>query len=203
MLQKSGKPNRQVERTKSWIFEAVMLLMDENSYDKITVSDICEKAGVARPTFYRNYNDKDDVVFEYLMNSFGTELLNMEKSQKDDKQDIIVLMFDFKFMTKHQKNLKKILAVADIENRIFRELQKYPISFIKHYKSKLTTHEYLVCRYKLCFQITGSLRVIFDWFVNDMPMPIESIVEMLNAMNIPKVVQYRNIPSIVVRIKKE
>ena len=72
-----------------------------------------------------------------------------------------------------------------------------------NYILKLTAHEYLVCRYKLCYQITGSLRVLFDWFINDMPMPIDNIVEMLNRMNIPKTVQYRNIPSIVVRRKGE
>jgi hypothetical protein len=36
-----------------------------------------------------------------------------------------------------------------------------------------------------------------------MPMPAEKLVPMLNAMNIPKTVQYRNIPGIEVRIKKE
>lgn len=203
MIQKQSKPNRQVERTKSWIFEALMLRMDEKPYDRITVSDICEKAGVARPTFYRNYEDKDDVIFEYLMHTFSTELLNAEKTGKSDKQDTIVLLFDFKYMIKHQKNIKKILATADIENRIFRELQKFPMSFIKQYKAKLTANEYLICRYKLCYQITGSLRVFFDWFVNDMPMPIENIVTMLNAMNIPRTTQYRNIPSIFVQTKEE
>jgi AcrR family transcriptional regulator len=43
---------------------AFALLMDAKPYSKITISDICEKAGIARPTFYRNYNDKDDIVFE-------------------------------------------------------------------------------------------------------------------------------------------
>ncbi|MCL1837344.1 MAG: TetR/AcrR family transcriptional regulator [Treponema sp.] len=203
MKPKTGKPNRQVERTKSWIFEAVMLLMDEKPYEKITVSDIAEKAGIARPTFYRNFNDKDDVIFEYLMNTFSTEVLNMEKGNKDDKQDTIILEFNRKYMTKHQKIIKKILFTADIESRIHREGQKWPMSFIDQYKSKLSEHEYLVCRYKISYQITGSLRVVFDWFINDMPMPIEDIVTMLNAMNIPKTIQYRNLPSILVRLKDE
>ena len=204
-MQKSGKPNRQVQRTKSWIFEAVMLLMEEKPYDKITVSDITEKAGVARQTFYRNYNDKDDVIFDYLMHTFSTELLNTEKPGKNDKQDTIVLVFDHKYMIEHQKNLKKILSTADIENRIFRDVQKYPISFLEHYK-ELSAEEYLVCRYKLCYQITGSLKVFFDWFVNNMPMPVEHIITMLNVMNNPKnpkAVQYRNIPNILVKIKDE
>ena len=201
MLQKTSKPNRQVQRTKSWIFEAIMLLMDEKPYNKITVSDITEKAGIARQTFYRNFNDKDDVIFEYLVNTFGTELLSTEKTNKDDKQDTIVLTFDYKYMVEHQKNIRKILTTADIENRIFSHVQKFPVSFLEHYRKKLTEREYLICRYKLCYQITGSLRVFFDWFINYMPMPVENIVSMLNAMNIPRTVQYRNIPGIVVKAK--
>ena len=203
MLKKTGKPNRQVERTKSWIFDAVMLLMDEKPYNKITVSDITEKAGIARQTFYYNYDDKDDVVFEYLHNTINTELLNIEKTNKDDKQNNIVLMFDHKYMIKHKKILKKIISIVDIENRIIREGRTLPLSLLEQYKKNLTAEDFLICRYKICYQITGSLSLLFDWFMNDMPMPIESIVSMINAMNIPKIVQYRNIPSIVMRLKND
>jgi len=203
MIKEIGKPNRQIERTKSWIFDAIMLLMDEIPYKKINVSDICEKAGIARPTFYRYYDDKDDVLFEYLVKSINTELLNIEKAKNDNKQNDIVLMFDYRYMIKYQKNLKKILLITDIENRVTRETLEFPMSLMKHYKKKLTAQEYLICRYKLCYQITGSLRLFFDWFINDMPLPVENIVAMINAMNVPKIIQYRNIPSIIVRLKGE
>ena len=192
-MQKSNSHNRQVQRTKSWIFDALMLLMDEKPYEKITVSDIADKAGVARPTFYRNFDDKDEVVLEYLNNSFSTE--------KDDKHNNIILLFDDKYLIKHQKNLKKVLNTASIENRIYRELQKYTLSLAEHYKKQLSADEYLICRYKICYQITGSLRIIFDWFINNMPMPVDNIVSMLNAMNIPRTVQYRYIPGVVVRLR--
>jgi hypothetical protein len=202
MSQVSGKPNRQVQRTKSWIFEAVMLLMDEKPYYKITVSDIIEKAGIARQTFYRNYSNKDDVVFQYLAKIFNTELFTVGTDKKDDK-NIIVLMIDYDFMIEFKKNLKKILSVVDIENRVIHESQKFPVSLMKRYKGKLSPFEYLICRYKLYYQITGCLGVLFDWFINDMPMPVENIVGMLNMMNAPKAPQYRNIPSVVVRIKNK
>ncbi|MCL2209311.1 MAG: TetR/AcrR family transcriptional regulator [Treponema sp.] len=192
-MQKSFSHNRQVQRTKSWIFDSLMLLMDEKPYDSITVSDIAKKAGVARPTFYRNFDDKDEVVLQYLNNSFGTD--------NDDKQNNIILLFDHKYLIKHQKNLKKILSTASIENRIYRELQNYAVSLTDRYKKLLSAEDYLICRYKICYQITGSLRIIFDWFVNNMPMPVDKIISMLNAMNIPKTVQYRNIPGVVVKLK--
>jgi AcrR family transcriptional regulator len=203
MLKKSDKPNRQVERTKAWIFYSLMLLMDEKPYNKITVSDICEKAGIARPTFYRNFSDKDDVIFEYLMHTVNIELVNSEKVGKGEKSNNIVLIFDIKYMIKHQKNLKKIISTADIESRIQRDLQKYPMSLIERYKKQLSVEEYLICRYKICYQITGSLRIVFDWFVNGMPMPVEKFISMINAMNMPRTVHYRNIPGVEVRIKGE
>ena len=110
-------------------------------------------------------------------------------------------MIDYNYMIKHKKTVKKILSIADIENRVIHESQKFPMSLMKHYKEKLSAEEYLICRYKLCYQITGCLRVLLDWFVNDMPMPVENIVGMLNMMNVPKAVQYRNVPNIEVRIK--
>ena len=193
MLQKSTSHNKQVQRTRSWIFDALMLLMDEKPYEEITVSDIAEKAGVARPTFYRNFNDKDEVVLRYINNTFSTEI--------DENQNNIVLVFDYKYMVKHQKNLKKIIKIVSIENRNYYDLQNYTLSLIEKYKKSLSSEEYLICRYKIYYQMTGSLRVFFDWFINNMPLPIEKIVLMLNAMNIPKTIQYRNIPGVVVRLK--
>jgi AcrR family transcriptional regulator len=180
-----------------------MLLMDEKPYSKITVSDITEKAGIARQTFYRNYGDKDDVIFEYLINSFNTEMMNIETSQKDGEQNNIVFIFDYRYMVKNKKILKKILSVTEIENRIFRDLQKYPMSLIKQFKGKLSAEEYLIGRYKLCYQITGFLSLFSDWFINDMPMPVEKLISMINSMNTPKTIQLRNIPSILVKLKNE
>ena len=198
---KLRKPNRQSERTKSWIFDAVMILMNEKPYNKITVSDITEKAGIARTTFYRNYKEKDDVVFECLNKTFITEILTAEKDENKEKQNTIVILFDYKFMIKHQKNLKKILSTTDIENRIFREVQKYPISIIERFKKMLSEEEYALCRFKICYQLTGSLRVIFDWFINNMPRPVEYLILLINSTNNPDTVKYRNFPNIVFQLK--
>ena len=202
MSQKTAIPNRQVLRTRSWIFEAVMLLMDEKPYSKISVSDIIIKAGIARQTFYRNYDDKDDVVFDHLRSTLNTEFLKIEDNKKGN-HDAFVLTFNYNYLIENRTNLKKILSITDIESRIVREAREFPVSLIERYKDTLSTEDYLICRYKVCYQIIGSLRVFFDWFINDMPMPVEKVASMINAMNTPKVVKYRDIPNIEVRILKE
>jgi hypothetical protein len=201
MLQKSTSNNRQVQRTKSWIFEALMILMDDKPYDKITVSDIVEKAGIARQTFYRNFNDKNEVISEYAGNT--DNLSGIEQSGDSKKQYQIVLTFNYNYTIKHRKELKKILSTPGIESHILRGIQKIPPDLLKPIKKSLSKEEYKICRYKLCYQITGCRRVFLDWFLEDMPLPIDNLVSMINAMNTPKDVLYSNIPGIVVRINKE
>jgi AcrR family transcriptional regulator len=180
-----------------------MFLMDEKPYKKITVSDITEKAGIARQTFYRNYNDKDDVVFEYVKNTMKTDLLKIETNHDSKKRSGIVLTFNYAYIIKHRDKLKKILSTADIENRILREVQEFPLSLIKPFEGELSREEYLIFRYKICCQITGCLRVFLDWFLTDMPLAADKFVSMLNAMTTPGETLYRNIPSIVIRISDE
>jgi len=198
MMQKKTGQNRQTQRSKSWIFDALMILIEKKPYNKITITDITEKAGVSRPTFYRNFKDKDNVVFEYLAHTFSAELHINEKNEKP----AVILLFDYGYMMQNRRNLKKILSTADIENRIYHDLQKFPMSLIRNYRDKLSAEDFLICRYKLCYQITGSLQVIFDWFINDMPLPVSDLVSMLNAINIPKTIRYRNLPTIKVKIKE-
>jgi AcrR family transcriptional regulator len=202
MLQKSRSNNRQVQRTRSWIFEALMILMDAKPYEKITISDVTEKAGIARQTFYRNYDDKDDVVYEYARKTMAANVLSIEKNKDSKKQDAIILTFNYNYILKHQKELKKILSIVNIENRVLRGMQEFPLSLIKLFKDKLSKEEYAICRYKICYQITGCLRVFLDWFLNDMPLPVDKLAAMINALTIPYEMFYRSIPNIVVRINR-
>jgi hypothetical protein len=201
MLQKSTSNNRQVQRTKGWIFEALMILMDEKPYDKITVSDIVEKAGIARQTFYRNFNDKNEVIWECAKNT--DDLSGIEQGGDSKRQYQIVLTFNYNYTIKHRKELKKILSTPGIGNRILQGIQEIPPDLLKPLKKSLSKEEYRMCRYKLCYQITGCRRVFLDWFLDDMPLPVDNLVNMINAMNTPKDMRYCNLPGIVVRINKE
>ncbi len=48
--------------TKKYIFEAFYHLLSKHNYKSIDVCDICEKAGVSRMSFYRNFKSKEDLL---------------------------------------------------------------------------------------------------------------------------------------------
>ena len=48
------------------IYEALVILMETKPYKEITITDITRKAGVSRMAYYRNYQDKDDILIDHL-----------------------------------------------------------------------------------------------------------------------------------------
>ena len=48
------------------IYEALVQLMDEKPYEKITVTEIVARAGFSRMAYYRNYSSKDEILVKRL-----------------------------------------------------------------------------------------------------------------------------------------
>lgn len=51
---------------KESITQALLILMESKDFQKITITDIVNKAGVVRMSFYRNYTRKEDVLLKHL-----------------------------------------------------------------------------------------------------------------------------------------
>jgi AcrR family transcriptional regulator len=49
-------------RTQKLLRDALIELIEESSFDALTVGEICERAMVSRAAFYRSYQDKYDLV---------------------------------------------------------------------------------------------------------------------------------------------
>ncbi|WP_369528982.1 TetR/AcrR family transcriptional regulator, partial [Dubosiella newyorkensis] len=52
------KKKKSSQFLRSCIFEALMILLQQKRYEEITVSEIANKAGVSRMTYYRTYSSK-------------------------------------------------------------------------------------------------------------------------------------------------
>ena len=71
-------PKNESYSVKHEITDAVMQLMAEKNYMDITVTDIVNKAGVARASFYRNFNSINDVI-DTIVDEISDELIEDAK----------------------------------------------------------------------------------------------------------------------------
>jgi AcrR family transcriptional regulator len=70
-------PDRRVRRTRRLVQEALVALIIERGYDRVTVQDVLDRADVGRSTFYAHFRDKEALFgscFDDLRESLQREL---------------------------------------------------------------------------------------------------------------------------------
>ncbi len=67
-----------VRRTQKLLREALIALIEERSFDAITVGEIAERAMVSRAAFYRYYQDKYDLVEKIFEETIATIVRDIE-----------------------------------------------------------------------------------------------------------------------------
>lgn len=63
--------NLRVRRTRKLLRAALVELIEERGFDRLTVGEIAERAMVSRAAFYRNYNDKFHLVEQIFDEAIG------------------------------------------------------------------------------------------------------------------------------------
>jgi len=180
MLQKerTGKGHDlQIQRTKQWIFEAMLLLLDKKPYDQIGISEITEKAGVARTSFYRNFTGKDDVILQYLDAILSDCVFQIIKEKKKKNGQKVFLLHSPIPQLCKQRNLKKLL---DMDKGLNLLLLKHFLDFvdaiIDQHSKNLLKQEKLMFRWTAKFLAGGLLHVIVDWIINEPAMTEKQLV---------------------------
>jgi len=76
--------NLRVRRTQKLLREALIELIEERGFDALTIGELTERAMVSRAAFYRNYQDKYDLVeqiFEEAMSALHNAVGEMGPEQ--------------------------------------------------------------------------------------------------------------------------
>ena len=109
-----------VKRKESLFVESVVEglweLLEDKSFEKISVSELVERAGIGRVTFYRNFSNKKEV----LKRSFNMELQawlserQIDLSDWTDGQLLSALRQFFDFWYEQQDNIRLLICLTGI-----------------------------------------------------------------------------------------
>lgn len=108
------KESRRTKRTRKLIEDALMSLMLEKRYDKITVQDIIDRADVGRSTFYVHFDGKEDLLtsdFEHIFASLSQQI-DVDKGNKNEVFSTVEL---FKHIQAHHGLYKALVWGRGVE----------------------------------------------------------------------------------------
>lgn len=143
---------------KSYISTALLLLMEQNDYQNITVTDIARKAGVSRMTYYRAYSSKEDVLIQYF-NNIADEFFQEIRFHPDLTLHQLAVYF-FAFFQEHG-NLVPTLRKANLLEMVF---QNFIDNLKQFYANLLGSKSFSASTdYRLHFNAGGLASALILW----------------------------------------
>lgn len=153
------RANETSEDMMGYIAQALVLLMAEKPFAKISVAEIAQRAGVNRATYYRHFQTKEDVVRYYysrIMDEYRDRFRTLETP---DYQLYLVVMF--KTFTSYKEDLLAIHRAG--QSWILRDAIEEAFGF-----SQLAESSPLQQQFKASYHIGGIFNNLLLWFDHDM-----------------------------------
>ena len=170
---------------------ALMELLKTKSFEFITVSEICKKAGVNRSTFYLHYENTRDLLEETVRNMTDNFVsyfvpdgkispINFEESQKD-KLVFISEEYLMPYLSYFKENRKIFLTVFE-NGKLFGFEETYKKLFDNIFDPILDVFKYPESerKYVMAFYLNGINSIIMEWIKEDCVKPEKEVVKIIN-----------------------
>lgn len=162
--------DRRVQKTKKFLSEALVALILEKGYEKVTIQDIIERANTGRSTFYTHYESKEQLLLDGHKNlgvAFfdGGGELNFLGLFTHAGENILLARAMFGKMS------------GNILLDSFKEHIAYKIK--DQYKSRFgkTKHEKLLLEYSARAAALTVISYLVSWLEDDMPFAATEMAE--------------------------
>ena len=137
-----------------YVTDALLYLMEEKDYNGISITEICEKAGVTRVSFYRHFKSKEDVLKQRVTDITDSFLAVSGISYKNESTEV----YFTKLFThlKKQKAIGLALYKADLIHIVKEQFDRV---FLQIHKDEYDD-------YKSYFLAGGIYNVFLFWLKN-------------------------------------
>ena len=154
------KANRNSENliVRESIFFALMQLMEKKKFDDITITEITNRAGVSRMSYYRNYVEKKEIILSYMDELFETYWENIHSKPQDDFQSACLY---FNYFRENKKLLFHILE-SGLTQFILEKHNLYLQTIFKDLYNQVTL-ESTKEKYVIDFLSGGLFKTLISW----------------------------------------
>ena len=170
---------------------ALVSLLKKKPFDYITVSEICEEAGVNRSTFYLHYETIGDLLAEttrYLLDDFlayfSTDTKAIAFNLADCELSDLIFICD-KYLSpylSYVKDHKEIFGTALLYNQTLGFEDVYKRMFDNIFNPILERFQYTPSnrQYVMMYYLNGVNAIILEWLRNGCDKSIQEIAEIIS-----------------------
>jgi AcrR family transcriptional regulator len=175
------KVDRRVQRTQDLLGDALISLILEKGYDRITIQEITERANVAYSTFFRHYRDKGELLTARLGVAIQDLIARIDASSAASN-GISDGMVIFQHIYEH-RTLYRVL-LRSMETIQVRQRVTDMIAGINQKRCQsLDLPDGLIPLPVAANHIASSLLALIEWWlVHDMPYSIEQMAQIYDQL---------------------
>jgi len=178
----NNSQNPSAVQSKEWIMNSLIVLMQVKNYNEITISEIAEKAGVVRRTFYRNFDSKEDVLESYLnllFQKFSDILSNYSEINCDISLRILFnICKENSSVFKALENSNMLGLMLKKWNMILPVLHNLLLHKIKQFP-QMESEKSL--EYLLAFNAGGIFNLVVKWMEEGMILSPDELADIVYA----------------------
>lgn len=176
------KDDKRCKRSCALIYNALKILINEKSFDEITITDIQEKSFVGRSTFYRNFDSITDILIMKSdeecrrMASDYLKLLNETGQKKDEGYGIVEFFFVYwKDNTEIVEILLKVNRIDIIYNSLTSAYEDLADTIFPELDTESEDYKYLIA-----MKISIGIGFLTKWIAEGKTKTAEELIIILN-----------------------
>ncbi|MDF2524414.1 MAG: Transcriptional regulator, AcrR family [Clostridiales bacterium] len=147
-----------------YLAKALLELMDEKSYENISIKELTDRAMLSRRTFYTNFETKEDILKYYIDTLVSEYIEILQAYQRLTSQDIAKEYFSYWFS---HRNLLRLLK----KNNLLILIKVF-VEFLRNMKSLLIIQDHTYTDselqyYEAVFMAGGLWNLLDVWVEKD------------------------------------
>ena len=174
-------------RSREWMKTALLELIREKEYQKISITDITDRAGLSRPTFYLHYKSKDELLMDHIDAMFDPVMATYYQLKEDAGVDQPGARAMTKMFEEIEKNAEvfRTAMQAGAGNLLIQRLYQRNQNYLKSLALRCEVEIPSKVLHLTSHYMAGAFVGIFtDWLEDPNPAPAEQMGEYLSKATI-------------------
>ncbi|WPP41120.1 TetR-like C-terminal domain-containing protein [Paenibacillus hunanensis] len=184
---KTPKLDPRIVRTRALLRDALIQLMEQQPYDKITIQHIATQATVNRKTFYLHYETKDHLLYavtdELLGELFGEARDANSFDQSVEELQRYIAGRIFTYIIRYQRFFEVMFERQAMSNFV-QYMKQYIARFYEEKFAKLPDDRLPVHKDVIASYISSAYVGVIHWWLREgMPYTPEEMTEQMIVLN--------------------